>query len=96
MGNYELNPDYTPDESVARVLASCTINLPLREDWQIDRAIKQLEEEGFPAWQTSYWLAGELFLILDEEMCCDFMGYSVRYSWEKGLEMHYTKKEDEQ
>ncbi|MDR2162671.1 MAG: CRISPR-associated helicase Cas3' [Clostridiales Family XIII bacterium] len=93
MGNYELNPDYTPDESVARVLASCTVNLPIRKDWQIDLAIKQLEEEGFPAWQKSYWLAGELFLILDEEMYCDFIGYSVRYSWETGLEMRYTKKE---
>jgi hypothetical protein len=89
---YELDQYYTPDESVARALAFCTVNLPLHKDWQIDRAIKELESEGFSAWQDSYWLEGELFLILNESMHCELIGYEVRYTWEKGLKMNYKKK----
>jgi CRISPR-associated endonuclease/helicase Cas3 len=89
LGDYELHPGYAPEESVARALAVCTVSLPLHKDWQIDGAIRELESSGPPDWQESHWLAGELFLILDEEFRCELIGFDVKYGWETGLQFHY-------
>jgi CRISPR-associated endonuclease/helicase Cas3 len=94
IGDYELFRDYVPNEAVAKILASCTIRLPFRKDWQISKAIKELEQE-LQEWQQSHWLKGELFLILDENMHCKLAGCEVEYSEDKGLELHWKRGKNE-
>jgi hypothetical protein len=94
IADYELHPGYMPDEQVARILASCTISLPLRGK-QIDDAIEELDDGRFSEWWKSYWLNGELFLVLDKNKSCELAGHTIKYSWEIGLEMFCGRGVDE-
>jgi CRISPR-associated endonuclease/helicase Cas3 len=94
IGDYELSRDYAPNDAVAKILASCTIRLPFRKDWQISKVIKELEQE-LREWQQSYWLRGELFLILDANMRCELAGYEVEYSGDRGLRLYWKRGKDE-
>ena len=55
----------------------------------LDRAIEELEAECVPAWQSkeSHWLAGELVLMLDENLRTRLAGFDLRYTRSDGLEV---------
>lgn len=86
----------TPDSEVARLLARCSVRLPsiLCSPWKIDKTIKTLEalnRDLVSEWQKSPWLAGELFLILNENFSANLCGYELFYDKELGL---FYRKED--
>lgn len=73
----------------AGVLAECTVRLPaaLCRGSRIDRAIRELESNFFPAWQTSPLLRGQLVLVLDSDGRCRLAGAELKYDPRYGLEM---------
>lgn len=86
--------EYVPDDEVAMLLAQSSVRLPIQmcryED--IDDLIEDLEEQCGPwagAWQESYWLAGRLALILEQEeggyLSATVHGWKVIYSQRNGL-----------
>jgi len=64
----ELATDLEPDRGTARLAATCTVALPREMNWRADSVIRALEGSGgFPGWQQSPWLRGQLPLILDNK-----------------------------
>jgi hypothetical protein len=58
-GGRQVPADHEPERDLARTIATCTLTLPI-ELCRIE-TIEQLEQQNhFPAWQRSPWLAGEL------------------------------------
>jgi hypothetical protein len=55
----------------------------------LERAINELEANYVAAWQAkdSYWLAGELILVLDENCRTQLAGFDLRYTSTDGLEV---------
>ncbi|MEU7428631.1 CRISPR-associated helicase Cas3' [Streptomyces sp. NPDC040750] len=86
-----LPTDQVPTALAARTAASCGLRLPIQFSFPqvMDRAIEELEELYFPAWQTkdSHWLAGQLILPLDEDCQTHLAGFTLRYSPSDGLEV---------
>lgn len=95
----QLVQNESPDGELARALARCSVRLPaiLCAPWTIDRTIKILEDlsrEQFPEWQKSPWLAGELFLLLDENYSAMLCGYHLIYDQDFGLLYEREDKSD--
>jgi CRISPR-associated endonuclease/helicase Cas3 len=94
----EIPTERIPDDNVARVAAACTVSLPMQlcGPQIIDKVICELERRAIAdrldTWQESYWLAGLLPLILDENLQAEILGYTVRYCEQTGLSV--TRKED--
>ncbi|MEV8634876.1 CRISPR-associated helicase Cas3' [Streptosporangium sp. NPDC051023] len=90
-GGLELPVDTAPEPRLARVVASCGLRLPYHFSFPgtIDQAIRELEAEYVPAWQSkeSPWLAGELILVLDEECRTRLAGYGLHYTPDDGLKV---------
>ncbi|MFC7217720.1 CRISPR-associated helicase Cas3' [Streptomyces polyrhachis] len=86
-----LPTDQVPTTLAARTAASCGLRLPIQFSGAevMDRAIAELEELSLPAWQekSSYWLAGQLILPLDEDCRTHLAGFALRYSKTDGLEV---------
>ena len=83
-------PTELPDigGELARALAATTIRLPAamtRAARDFDATLADLERQGYPAWQDSPWLRGQLVLHLDEEWCAQLGGFQLRYDHEDGL-----------
>jgi CRISPR-associated endonuclease/helicase Cas3 len=79
-------PEHDISEETARHLARQSIRLPVV--LSTVECIKELEElclKKFPQWQTSSWLAGELFLVFDENDETALGGYYVLYDRDNGL-----------
>ena len=79
-----------PDGELARALARCSVRLPviLCAPWTIDNTIRTLEDlnrDQLSEWQKSPWLAGELFLLLDEDYSAYLCGYRLTYDPDLGL-----------
>jgi len=81
-----------PSQDVCFTLAGCKAALPrtLSAPWQLEKTIRALEEDnivrGLPKnWQESSWLAGELFLVLDENNTAVLCGKKLTYSNKFGL-----------
>jgi hypothetical protein len=90
LGGAEISRDAPPGWKLAFTIAGCKIALPQRfaAPYQIDKTIAELEKSNgaIPScWQESKWLSGELFLILDENLCAKLMGESLYYNREYGL-----------
>ncbi|WP_432423253.1 CRISPR-associated helicase Cas3' [Streptomyces pseudovenezuelae] len=87
----ELPQDRPPAPGAARAAAACGLRLPVQFSYAevMDRAIAELEELYVPAWQVkdSYWLAGQLILVLDGDCQTRLAGFSLRYSPCDGLEV---------
>jgi CRISPR-associated endonuclease/helicase Cas3 len=87
----ELPSDFSANEKLAQTVASSTVSLPrsMCAPWIIDQTIAALEKdccEKLPeAWQQSSWLQGELFLILDENLCAEVLDFELKYDQDYGL-----------
>lgn len=86
-----------PDSVQGRKIAMERLKLPhvFCAVWNRDHTIRELEEKNrrqLPQWQMSPWLQGELILMLDSDGCGELNGYTLRYTFEKGLE--YERKEE--
>ncbi|MFI7125838.1 CRISPR-associated helicase Cas3' [Nonomuraea sp. NPDC050153] len=86
-----LPTDAIPQPKLARVVAGCGLRLPYHFSFPavLDKAIGELEGNYVHAWQAkdSYWLAGELILVLDENCRTRLAGYDLRYTSTDGLEV---------
>jgi hypothetical protein len=78
-----------PDDELAKIIASCSINLPAVmcfEGKTITRTIETIERTGgVKAWQRSPWLRGELILVLDENLCAVVNEWRLMYDERAGL-----------
>ncbi|MDC7104169.1 CRISPR-associated helicase Cas3' [Corynebacterium falsenii] len=73
------------DPPIAKRIAQCTVRLP---SWSIrDEDIRILEEDGLDGWQHSRWLAGQLPMILDEDLSIELASTRFTYDLERGLLM---------
>ncbi|MEC3995563.1 type I-E CRISPR-associated protein Cse1/CasA [Actinacidiphila sp. DG2A-62] len=88
-GGLDLPEHAVPTPAAARAAAASALNLPwhFSKPWAVDRTIRELEAFGPGAWQVkeSPWLAGELFLVLDEDGRARLGGHDIRYSPTDGL-----------
>lgn len=78
------------DDETAKALARQGVHLPhvLCAPWAIGRTIdelKQIIEKRLSYWQKSYWLKGELVLILNEDQEATLCGYRLKYNRDDGL-----------
>jgi CRISPR-associated endonuclease/helicase Cas3 len=90
-GGRVISCEYMPDDSIARALVGCRVNLPsiFGAEWMIEDTIKELEQicsdYRLSKWQKSRWLKGELFLILDGAFKMELCGYQLKYDKNIGL-----------
>jgi CRISPR-associated endonuclease/helicase Cas3 len=100
IGNgHKLVQNEVPDGEIARILARCSVRLPsiLCAPWTIDNTIKTLEDlnrDQISQWQKSPWLAGELFLLLDDDYSANLCGYRLTYDQDLGLFYEREDKSD--
>jgi len=94
----ELSTELEPAPETARLAATCTVALPPAMNWAIDSVIAELERRsGFPGWQQSSWLRGQLPLILDEEMNASIpigSGKQFNLHYDQNLGLQLLRKED--
>ncbi|GLU49942.1 CRISPR-associated helicase Cas3' [Nocardiopsis ansamitocini] len=91
-GGAELPTGAVPPPELARTVAACGLRLPYRltvDPRVLDTAIAELEADRVQAWQAkeSYWLAGELVLVLDEDGRARLAGFDLHYTRSDGLEV---------
>jgi CRISPR-associated endonuclease/helicase Cas3 len=87
-GGVEIPQNTEPENAVAKVIASCTLSLPVRmsREYNIDRTINELEKSGWiEAWQKSKWLEGALILVLDDKLSAVVGGFELVYDERTGL-----------
>ncbi len=83
--------DGIPDNALAKAIAGCRVSLPndFTHKWNIDRVIEELEhivlDYHLEEWYSCHWLAGELFLVLDELGEMRILDKTVLYDEEYGL-----------
>lgn len=72
---------------LARVVATCTLRLPLALSHEgiIDAVIKKLEHHRFTSFDRSPLLAGHLVLVLDEHRRAELHGFRLTYDPRRGL-----------
>ncbi|MFF5447117.1 type I-E CRISPR-associated protein Cse1/CasA [Streptomyces sp. NPDC012888] len=91
LGGLQLPLDAVPPPRAARAAAASALRLPYHfcKPWLIDRVIDELERFLPEQWQTkeSHTLAGELFLVLDEDCQTRLAGFDLHYSQTEGLEV---------
>jgi CRISPR-associated endonuclease/helicase Cas3 len=80
-----------PADNLAKAIAGCSVSLPTHftATWNIDRVITELEtvamEHHLDDWYESYWLEGELFLVLNEKYEMILLDKIVTYDEKYGL-----------
>ena len=80
-----------PADNLAKAIAGCSVSLPtyFTATWNIDRVITELEtvamEYHLDDWYESYWLEGELFLVLNEKHEMTLLDKIVTYDKKYGL-----------
>ncbi|MEF3117535.1 type I-E CRISPR-associated protein Cse1/CasA [Streptomyces chrestomyceticus] len=88
-GGLDLPTDFLPGRRAAEAAAASAITLPWQfcKPWVIDQTIEELERFRVDAWQVKQcpWLAGELFLVLDEDCQTRLSGFVLSYSKDDGL-----------
>lgn len=83
--------DSVADHALAKSIAGCRVSLPgyFTAKWNIDKVIKVLEQivldNQLVDWYSSYWLNGELFLVLDESGAMQLLDKVVIYDERYGL-----------
>ena len=89
--------EYISDD-MAKTIAGCTVSLPneFSKKWNIDDAIEELErymlahEVLYKLCCESYWLTGELYLVLNENFDAHLQNKILHYDEKYGL---YVKRE---
>ena len=86
--------DIVPSDQMARIAAQSTVRLPIslcnpsRMDALIDE-IEKMDGQWVGAWQESYWLAGRLALLFEEdesgELSVTLDGWKLTYTEREGL-----------
>ncbi|MEU8773505.1 type I-E CRISPR-associated protein Cse1/CasA [Streptomyces sp. NPDC048606] len=98
LGGLDLPTDAVPTPRAARAVAASALRLSYHfyRPWVIDRVIDELEQFCPAAWQVkeSHTLAGELFLVLDEDCQTRLAGFDLRYTQTDGLEVVPAGAED--
>lgn len=88
-GGLELPEHTVPTRKASEAVAASALSLPwhFSKPWVVDRAIGELETFHVDAWQSKEcpWLAGELFLVLDEDCQTRLSGYDLTYNPTDGL-----------
>ncbi|MBB6171325.1 CRISPR system Cascade subunit CasA [Nocardiopsis mwathae] len=97
LGDQPIPEDTAPPPRLARIIAGCSARLPYQFTLPrvIDQAIEELEDRNyFPAWQHKdcHWLAGELILVLDENLHTNLAGYRLTYSRSDGFEVRMANE----
>ncbi len=71
----------------ARLLARCTLRLPLAlvHGGIVDQVIDELEQDWFEGWKQSPFLSGQLALVLDDERRRELAGHELTYDPNNGL-----------
>ncbi len=81
--------DKVPTEEEAKKLARQSIRLPhflLRHSsGSIIDELEELRSREMPKWIENPYLRHELFLILDDDLCCEVGNYRLCYDREMGL-----------
>jgi hypothetical protein len=87
IGGRTVPTDAAPPSWLAKKLAACTIRLPayLSRYGNKETLIRTLEDNWYPGWQQTHWLAGELVLELDEDRHASVGGYDLVYDSRQGL-----------
>ncbi|MGY5278261.1 CRISPR-associated helicase Cas3' [Nocardia gipuzkoensis] len=87
IGGTTVPTDAAPASWLAKKLAACTIRLPayLSRYGNKETLIRALEDNWYPGWQQTHWLAGELVLELDEDRRTVVGGYDLVYDSRRGL-----------
>lgn len=94
------NGDDVPDDDVARLAATCAVNLPpkLSAPWNIAGVVRALEMSfRVPGWQESPWLKGQLVLAFDvageATIDTEINVLHLKYSQDTGLELVEEQEE---
>ncbi len=93
----QIGTEEAPNENIAKVIAGCSVSLPayFTKNWNIDRVIDALEtvalDNHLDNWYDSYWLEGELFLVLNERHEMPLLDKMVTYSEKYGLYINETE-----
>lgn len=91
-GGKQIPTEAVPPSGLARTIAACALRLPFEFTFEKTamKAIEELEEDIFDAWQAkeSTWLAGELVLVLDENCRRHLAGFELEYDPEDGLKVN--------
>jgi hypothetical protein len=71
----------------ARVIAACTLRLPvaLSHGGVIAKVIAELEQSRFTSFDRSPLLSGQLVLVLDRDRHATLNGYQLTYDLRRGL-----------
>ncbi len=88
-GGCEIGTDDLSEE-LAFTVSGCKVPLPraitARDPNRVIDWIRDLDSVEIPAsWSDSEWLNGDLFLILDENLCAKVCDRTIRYDDEKGM-----------
>ena len=51
-----------------------------------------MNSQVIPEWQQSFWIKGELILLVDEAYSAELCGFHITYTQEEGL--RYGKEEE--
>lgn len=82
-----------PNDELAKIIAGCSVSLPayFTGNWIIDDVIAELEtialDHGLEKWYESYWLDGELFLVLNEAHEMLLLDKVIQYDERYGLDI---------
>ena len=89
----DVHIDGVADSVLAKEIAGCRVSLPgyFTAKWNIDKVIKVLEQlvldNHLDEWYSSYWLDGELFLVLNESGEMQLLDKKVVYDERYGLSL---------
>jgi CRISPR-associated endonuclease/helicase Cas3 len=86
-----------PKGKIAKIIAGCSVALPgfFTKKWNVDDVIEELEkgvlENNLDQWYDSYWLDGELFLVLNEQHEMKLRDKMLLYDARYGLVIKETE-----
>ena len=92
----EILPYHTPTDEQAKAIVGCSVRLPAALNYNIKTVISEIETSMnrlgiVNSWYESYWLKGQLVLVLDEMQSVELNGHILYYDQNMGL---YHRKEE--